>query len=81
MTAKNAISNATSATVELFVYAPIVIPKILIISDIVNLLENKPITFFLYTYSGSDVNLKWDFGDYSDPVITSTREIKHTYSR
>ncbi|XP_060560495.1 polycystin-1-related protein-like isoform X2 [Ruditapes philippinarum] len=86
VTALNAISNATSVSVELYVYLPILLPEIYISSNKVNLLVNQPIKIKFHKYDGTNVTLKWDFGDESDPIITNMHvsnslEVKHTFIR
>ncbi|XP_053374214.1 polycystin-1-like [Mercenaria mercenaria] len=80
VTAQNAISNATSASVEIFVYKPILFPEIFIISNKISRLVNQSITFKYFQYSGTDVNMTWTFGDGSDQIITNIPEVEHTFT-
>ena len=76
--AQNAISNATSTTVNIHVIEKIINLEIVVVG---NKLVNQSITFQYYTYAGSALNLTWSFGDGSAHIVTMDREVMHTFDR
>ena len=76
--AQNAISNATSVGVDIHVIEKIVNLEIVVKG---NKLVYQPIIFEYYAYAGEPLNLYWSFGDGSPDIVTSNREVNHTFDR
>ena len=76
--AQNVISNATSVSVDIHVIEKIINLEIVVK---VNKLVSQPTIYEYYAYAGGALNLTWSFGDGSPDIVTTDREVNHTFDR
>ncbi|XP_064614219.1 uncharacterized protein LOC135477926 [Liolophura sinensis] len=78
VTAANFVNNATSKPLDLYVLSKVTFLQMQY-SGIP--LLNHTLTFTMSTYSGSELNYTWDFGDGSPVVSGYVQTINHTFTR
>lgn len=78
VTAYNNASQAESLPVEIMVMSKVKMLEVRCLNDS---LVNRSLEFGAFSYSGSHLTYKWDFGDGSPPLYTTAREpqASHTY--
>ena len=81
VTAVNAISNATSPTVEIHVIASIA-GLLIVLNNEEIFHTHTPLHFKHFVYIGTDLSLTWTFGDGSQSVECNyLEEVNHTFTR